>query len=161
MEQKEQRPLGAEIRRTGNAIKNYIDNVLLTKLNEKLTGVEGMTMVFIFRHQGQDLTARDIMARFDVSKATVSQILHGIEKKGLIAMRPLKDDKRVKIIVLTEKGQKVNEEFTALFAEMNSRIEKNLTEEEKRQLRSTLLKMRENIGDQCSSNNPKTSEKKA
>ena len=131
MEQKEQRSLGAEIRRTGNAIKNYINNVLIANLNEKLTGVEGTTMVFIFRHQGQDLTARDIMARFDVSKATVSQILHGIEKKGLIAMRPLKDDKRVKIIVLTGKGQKINEEFTVLFAEMNSRIEKNLTEEEK------------------------------
>jgi DNA-binding MarR family transcriptional regulator len=117
-------------------------------------------MVFIFRHQGQDLTARDIMARFDVSKATVSQILHGIEKKGLIAMRPLKDDKRVKIIVLTGKGQKINEEFTVLFAEMNSRIEKNLTEEEKWQLRSILLKMRENIGDQCGSNHHNISEKK-
>ncbi len=160
MEQKEQHPLGAEIRHTGNAIKNYINNVLLAKLNEKLTGVEGMTMVFIFRHQGQDLSARDVMARFDVSKATVSQILHGIEKKGLIVMKPLKDDKRVKIIVLTAKGQKINEEFTTLFTEMNSKIEKGLTEDEKIQLRSTLLKMRENIGDQCPSNNQKHSEKK-
>jgi DNA-binding MarR family transcriptional regulator len=161
MEQKEQRPLGAEIRRTGNAIKNYIDNVLLTKLNEKLTGVEGMTMVFIFRHQSQDLTARDIMARFDVSKATVSQILHGIEKKGLIVMRPLKEDKRAKIIILTERGQKVNEEFTALFAEMNSRIEQNLTKEEKQELRSVLLRMRENVGDQCNLNPQRLPEKKS
>jgi hypothetical protein len=69
----EEKPLGAEIRRTDNLVKAYIDQTLESHLEEELTGIEGMTLGYIFHHQDQEIVAKDVMARSKVSKATTSQ----------------------------------------------------------------------------------------
>jgi len=84
----EEKPLGAEIRQTNNLIKAYIDRTLESQLRERLTGIEGMTLGYIFRHQGEEIVAKDIMERSRTSKATTSQTLSGLEKKGYIQMQP-------------------------------------------------------------------------
>jgi DNA-binding MarR family transcriptional regulator len=147
MNEQEPRPIGMEIRRTNRAISNYIERNLSEKLHLDLTGVEGLILSFIFRNQDKALTAKNIMERFNVSKATTSQSLNGLEKKGSIVMVSSKEDRRVKTILLTAKGKEENDLFRALFAEMNGEIEKHLTEEEKLTLRSILSRIRENVGD--------------
>ncbi|MCI2068096.1 MAG: winged helix DNA-binding protein [Bacilli bacterium] len=141
----EPKPLGAELRETSNAVKNYIDNYLQTHLSENLTGIEGMTVGYIFHHSDQAITAKDIMGRSKVSKATMSQTLSSLERKGFIKMEPKKDDKRVKIIVLTDKGQKANEEFRSLFSQINKQIEQGLSDEEMAKMRKTMEKIRLNL----------------
>ena len=136
-----------DIRRTNRAISNYIERNLSEKLHLDLTGVEGLILSFIFRNQDKPLTAKNIMERFNVSKATTSQSLNGLEKKGSITMVSSKEDRRVKTILLTAKGKEENDLFRALFAQMNNEIEKNLTDEEKTLMHSLLSKIRENVGD--------------
>jgi DNA-binding MarR family transcriptional regulator len=143
--QNEPRPLGVELRETSNAVKNFIDNYLETKLSDKLTGIEGMTLGYIFHHSDKEITAKDIMGRSKVSKATMSQTLKGLAKKDLIKAEPKKGDKRVKVIVLTDKGRKINEEFRLLFAQISKQIVQGLSEEEMAQMRKTMEKIRLNI----------------
>jgi DNA-binding MarR family transcriptional regulator len=145
----EKKHLGAETKLASHAIRSYIDKVLAEKLKEKLTGVEGMTMGYFFRHQDMVLTARLVMDRFHITKATASQTLNGLEKKGLISMKPLPGDKRVKRIVLTEKGEAVQAEFKVIFAEINGQIEKGISEADKETFRSVLHKMMDNVGFDC------------
>ncbi len=141
----EQRPLGVEIRETSNAIRNYVDAAMSTHLKVKLSGMEGMTMGCLFRHPDQEMTAGFIMKRFAVSKATMSQTLHALEKKRLIRLVPSKADRRNKIIVLTKKGKEANREFNETFSLVSRKIEESLTEEEKAQVRQILGKLRDSL----------------
>jgi MarR family transcriptional repressor of mepA len=142
----EEKPLGAEIRRTDHLIKAYIDRTLDSHLEEELTGIEGMTLGYIFHHQDQIIVAKDVMARSKVSKATTSQTLSGLEKKGYIKMAPAPKDKRKKIITLTAKGEKVEAEFKAIFKEVSATVKAGVTPEEERTVRAVLAKIRANVG---------------
>jgi DNA-binding MarR family transcriptional regulator len=142
----EEKPIGAEIRHTDNLIKAYIDQTLENHLKENLTGIEGMTMGYIFRHQDQEITAKEVMARSRVSKATTSQTLNGLVKKGYIGMSPSKTDKRKKVITLTAKGEQVEAEFNEIFKEISARVKKGITPEEEATVRGILAKIRANVG---------------
>lgn len=142
----EEKPLGAEIRTTDNCIKNYIDQTLQNALQEQLTGIEGMTLGYIFRHQDQSITAKEVMARSKVAKATISQTLNGLVKKGYLSMVPSPADKRKKIIALTPRGVAVENEFKAIFTEITQQVKKGVTPEEEATLRSVLAKIRANVG---------------
>jgi len=142
----EQKHLASETKMATHAIRSYIDKVLSEKLSEKLTGVEGMTMGYFFHHQDRVLTAHSVMDRFHITKATASQTLNGLRKKGLILMNSLPSDKRIKRIVLTAKGQEVQAEFKVIFTSINEEIEKGISGEEKTTFRAVLSKMMDNIG---------------
>lgn len=141
----EEKPLGADIRQTSNLIKAFIDQTLQGRIKENLTGIEGMTLGYIFRHQGQEIVAKDVMARSKASKATTSQTLNGLVKKGCIKMVPSAGDKRKKIITLTEKGEELEREFKALFVEIGAKIKEDITPEEEKTIRAVLAKIRQNV----------------
>lgn len=142
----EKRPLGAEIRLTSNAIKNYIDRYMNEHFALEITGVECMTLAYIFRHEGQPVVAADLMRRFGVSKATVSQTLSGLTKKGFVRQKVSKVDGRIKIISLTKKGKDLKIRFDKLFKKINTSIVDNFTEEEKSELYRLLEKIQSNVG---------------
>jgi DNA-binding MarR family transcriptional regulator len=144
-ENKEELPIGAEMRQTSSAVKNYIDIYLRDHLKEKLTGIEGMVLGYIFHHHDQLVTSKNISFSHHAAKATVSQTLTGLKNKGYIKMEPLEDDKRNKVITLTEKGEKVHAEFDELFLSINKRIEEGLKEEDKKEMRKLMKKIRDNL----------------
>jgi DNA-binding MarR family transcriptional regulator len=141
----EEKPLGAEIRQTNNLIKAYIDRTLESQLRERLTGIEGMTLGYIFRHQGEEIVAKDIMERSRTSKATTSQTLSGLEKKGYIQMQPSHSDKRKKVITLTDKGLQVEAEFKEIFIGISLKVKEGVTPEEEETVRNVLKKIRANV----------------
>jgi DNA-binding MarR family transcriptional regulator len=142
----ENRPLGVEIRMTSNLVKNYIDQTLEKNLKEKLTGIEGMSLGYIFRHQGEEITAKEIRDRSHSSKATISQTLSGLEKKGYIEAVPSPSDKRKKIIVLTPLGQKVQKEFREIFKGITAQVKRGISPEEEENVREILKKIQANVG---------------
>jgi len=141
----EEKPIGVEIRHTDNLIKAYIDQTLSNQLEEKLTGIEGMTLGYIFHHQEEEIVAKDVMARSRVSKATTSQTLAGLVKKGYLRMAPSKEDKRKKVITLTEKGEKVEMEFKTIFRAISAQVKKGIGPEEEKTVREILAKIRANV----------------
>lgn len=142
----EKRPLGAEIRLTSNAIKNYIDRYMNERFAIEITGVECMTLAYIFRHEGKPIVAADLMRRFGVSKATISQTLSGLSKKGFVRQKTSKVDGRIKIISLTKKGKDLKIRFDKLFKKINASIVDNFSEEEKTELYRLLKKIQSNVG---------------
>ncbi len=145
MKKTDKRSIGYTLRKTSNSIKNYIDQSLQQLIVERLTGIEGMTMGFIFHHKGEKITAGDIMLRSHVNKATTSQTLNGLVKKGYIEMNPDKNDKRVKLISLTKLGEEINKEFDEAFKKINAKIENGLQDEDKENLYRYLEIIEKNI----------------
>ena len=147
MEEEREKPIGAEIRCTDNLIKTYIDKTLESKLKDDLTGIEGMTLGFIFRHQGEEITAKEVMARSRTSKATTSQTLNGLVKKDYLKMKLSPKDKRKKIITLTPIGMEMENEFKEIFKEISLTVKKGISEEEENEIRAILKKIQANINE--------------
>lgn len=142
----ERRPIGAEIRLTSNVIKNFVDREMSKRFCLEVTGVECMTLALVFKSYPDEVVASDFMKRFGISKATVSQTLAGLTKKGFIKQRVSKTDRRVKHIGLTKKGLDVKLRFDESFKDINVAIEANLDEKEKEELYRLLDKIKGNCG---------------
>lgn len=139
------RPLGSQIHWTSICIENYISTFFDKECHSCLTPMDCTSLRFIFSHQDEVLYAKDLMKYTKLSKATTSQTLNSLMKKGLIVMVSEKDDKRKKRIVLTPKGNQAINEVDELFVEITKNVEKDFTDEEKANLSKLLEKVRKNV----------------
>jgi DNA-binding MarR family transcriptional regulator len=140
----EPKPLGAKIHMTATCIDNFISDYLSKHFNSEMTAMEGMTLKFIYK-AGKPVSARDIMNFTSLSKATTSQTLSSMVKKGLIVMKEKESDKRAKTIELTSKGHATIDEFCSCFEDITRICEEGFTPEERTHLTYLLEKMRNNV----------------
>ena len=70
-----------------------------------LTGMQRWLMGYLKEHEGEEVYQRDIERAFSVSRATASNMLSVMERKGLIERLPVERDARLKKLVLTERAQ--------------------------------------------------------
>jgi DNA-binding MarR family transcriptional regulator len=94
---------------------------------------------------GSSLTPADLAERSCVSRATVTGLLDGLEKDGLISRLPRQDDRRMVDIRITDQGLKLLERtlpdhFARLGSVMNA-----LGKAEKETLIRLLTKVRESV----------------
>ncbi|MBA2795510.1 MarR family winged helix-turn-helix transcriptional regulator [Streptococcus porcinus] len=83
----------------------------------------------------------DIEAYFCMSNPTVTGILQNLEKKELIYRQAHPDDKRSKIIRLTEKTKNARDFILKTSDQIEGSFTKKLTDNEKNTLRQLLLKL--------------------
>lgn len=137
--------IGVQLHITSCAIDSYIDQNINGHDEGKLTGFEGLTLRYLY-DKHRDTTAKDVMEFTHVAKATASQTLSGLERKGMIVMQTDGSDKRKKIIKITELGEKVVSQFDMMFLKLTTIIENDFTEEEKETFCQSLKKIRKNLG---------------
>lgn len=138
--------IGKEVRKTNHDIKVFIDRSISgeTSKCQALTGIEGMLVDYIYHHE--NIYASDLMKNFNLQKATVSQGLGRLVKKGIIkeAVDPL--DKRKKILSLTEKGIRGHLDFFRIYETLIPVIEKGISPEEKALFIDICHRIRKNVG---------------
>ena len=69
---------------------------------DNLTGMQRWTLGFLKDHADREVYQRDIEEAFSVSRATASNMLAVMERKGLIERAQVSHDARLKRLVLTE-----------------------------------------------------------
>lgn len=138
--------LGPQIRKTNNAIRNYVDSECDKKLSVRLTGIEGMTVGYLFSKDGEPVSPADLMSIFSLKKATVSEACARLYKKGFVSFVADPSDKRKKRYKLTEKGKKAHIDFETVFDGITDSLEKGITEDEKKAFLKVCAKIRDNAG---------------
>lgn len=111
-----------------------------------LTGMQRWTIGFLKDHEEQIVFQRDLEAEFKVSRATASNMLSVMERKGLICRVPVEHDARLKQLVLTERGRAIMERAEEDVRQMERSLLMGLSEEEISNLKGTLDKMLRNLG---------------
>ena len=71
---------------------------------DNLTGMQRWTLGFLKDHADREVYQRDIEEAFSVSRATASNMLAVMERKGLIERAQVSHDARLKRLVLTWRG---------------------------------------------------------
>ena len=103
-----------------------------------LTGMQLFILEYLYQHQEQDVFQRDLEAEFHVRRSTVTGILKGMEKKGLIQRLSVEEDARLKRIVLTPQAvvrmekialRGLSEAEIEVFLEILEKMKANLQED--------------------------------
>ena len=111
----------------------------------ELTPMQAWVIGFLYDRQDMDIYQKDVEEEFNVSRATASNLLQLMEKKGLILRKSVEHDGRLKKIILTEKAigfHKIAMEDMRMIEEL---LVQGMSEEEIKQLKRLLLLMHQNV----------------
>ena len=97
------------IRSLHNVVNRYL-RVTRPEAAEDISNGNVDVIVYLARHDNEEIFPQDIEQRFGVTRSTSCRVLGLMEQKGLIAREPVKRDARLKKIVLTDKSRHIAEE---------------------------------------------------
>lgn len=126
------------IKKTALVIEKLSNHVLAPY---ELTHTQYKILMLLCREPDRSLRQIDIETHFGMTNPTVTGILQNLEKKGLIRRIPNPDDKRSKLLTLTEQTLAMKEELCALGESIEWQITANLSEDESLQLIELLKKI--------------------
>lgn len=107
----------------------------------ELTHTQYKILMLLYRKQDQTLRQIDVENHFAMTNPTVTGIIQNLEKKGLVQRVPNPDDKRSKLLVLTERALSMRRELHALGEALEKQVTTNLTRQESQQLIKLLNKI--------------------
>ena len=129
-------------------INNKTSKKMANIFNERLiplgvTRVQWIAMYYLLKHG--DLSQKELGEKMDIKESTVARLLDRMEEEGLIIRTQVKEDRRVKYIVLTPKGRERIEELLPEGQKMSDIFSLGITEDEIRVFKRVLEKFMENI----------------
>lgn len=78
-----------------------------------LTPNDSRALYSLSRSEGQAIGG--LARRWDCDPSTATWVVDRLERAGMAKRRPSPDDRRVKLVLLTDKGAKIVEELDAIF----------------------------------------------
>ncbi len=158
--------IGAYVNRLSKDIRYSINGYLLEK-GYSMTGEQCRILGFIryCNDSGSCVFQKDIENSFGIKRSSVASILANMEKGGYIIREVDKSDARIKKVILTDEGQKLQTEMGLTIDMIEDIITRNMSDKEKSELiRLTQLAI-SNIessgllGEQCGKGREKFKEK--
>ena len=111
---------------------------------DRMSGSEGRTLHFLLAQQ-TDVFQRDIEEEFSLRPSTATQLLHKMERGGLIRREALASDARMKRIVVTEKALAYRDAVLADILELEQVLTRDIPPEEMAVFFRVIEKMLDNV----------------
>ena len=139
--------VGYKLRLLHNQLHNHIEHQ--KEQNEymigDLTRMQRFTIGFLYRHSDEDVYQKDLETEFAISRATASNMLAVMERKGLIKRGPVAHDARLKKLVLTEPAMQMHRQIQQDIMETERLLTEGLSEGDKQRLHRYLDMMIQNL----------------
>lgn len=136
--------IGRMIAILSNQIKRYIDSI---SLEHGLTGVQGRVLHFILANPTRgELFQKDIEEEFNFRRSTATGILQLMEKNGMLIRESVSYDARLKNIVPTEKGSKLQAQVNNDIIELENALTQNIASQDLEVFLKVIGQMQKNIG---------------
>ena len=103
--------IGKKINSLSHIIKRVLHESEGLQNANKVTGTNGFIIGFLARNNEKEIFQKDIEREFSITRSTTSRILSLMEEKDIIKRLPVERDSRLKKIVLTERGYRLNDEI--------------------------------------------------
>ena len=91
------------------------------------------------------LTAKGISQKLDVAKSRVTKIINGLIQKGLVESTDDPKDARVKLIGLTQEGQRKSKELGAMVTDLHQKLLLEFEPEQRKMVISCLEVLRSSM----------------
>lgn len=138
-----ERKLGNDIRVIHNMIGMYCDRYGADH-RDGVAPWQGRDTGFLYCNK-DNVSARRTSSMNLISMATASKMLQSMEKKELITRKELKEDARLKQILLTKKGEQQHLKMMNFFSGVEKLLVDGMTKEEADELSSLLKRVRHNL----------------
>lgn len=142
MPQTEERDIGFLFKQINMKIKKEIDKSLM---EYDLTTSQSRVLFFI-HFRGEDKTSmKDIEEHMKVTHPTVIGIVKRLEEKGFVTTASDPEDRRVKLVAITQKTTKMMKKLDQGRRKMDEKLLKGFTEQETKELRRMLSMIEDNL----------------
>ncbi|GAA0099354.1 MarR family transcriptional regulator [Paraclostridium bifermentans] len=143
---KEKLKLGLDISKINHIISRKMDTSVISAIDDNLTISQAYVIDFICNEgKDKDVFQKDLESVFDLKRSSISLMLNNMEKNGLIEKMLVKEDGRLKKIVLTEKSIKIYEKISDAIDLIENKLSENITEEEVKVFQNVLNKIRNSL----------------
>ena len=144
MEEKD-RKIGPEIHSMDLKLsRNLSAHVRKSGVDEVITMMHGWIIRYLYENRDRDIFQKDIEQRFSVGRSTVTNLLQLMEKKGFVKRESVKQDARLKKVVLTEKGIASQESFEEIVEHIEEELSEGISAEDLHTFYKVLDQIREN-----------------
>lgn len=126
------------IKKTALVIEKLSNQVLSPY---ELSHTQYKIMMMLYRNEGGSVRQTDIEEKFSLTNPTVTGIIQNLEKKRLVERVQNPEDKRSKLIYLTECAMTMKPELSTLGESLENQVTANLTDAECEQLCALLKKL--------------------
>jgi DNA-binding MarR family transcriptional regulator len=115
----------------------------LLALDEAILAALGrfVLLMLLDKHAPGEITPAELAEKTGVTRATISGLLDGLEKDGLVERKPDPQDRRLIRLYLTQAGDKLLDRVRSPYCEWFTSIIEPLTPEERLQLVNILQKI--------------------
>lgn len=128
------------VKRTALVIDKFAGQILAPY---ELTNTQYKIMKFLYGHSDKPIRQADIEVKFAMTNPTVTGIIQNLEKKGMVQRIQNPEDKRSKLLGLTEQAMEMKAELYQIGETIESHVTEKLTEEECDELIRLLNKIQE------------------
>lgn len=132
--------IGILIKKTSQAFEKSASQVLAPY---DLTPSQFKILKYVTLNPEASVRQIDLETYFGMSNPTVTGIIQNLEKKGMIYRQSHPDDKRSKIIILSEKAKNARHFILETSDNIEANFTKDLTPQEKDIMRTLLFKLLE------------------
>ena len=106
-----------------------------------LTGSQFRILMLLYQSPSGNIRQIDIENEFLMTNPTVTGLVQKLEQKELIQRIPNTEDRRSKLLVLTERAMEMKEEILRLSDDLERQMTVNLSQKECAKLRELLTKI--------------------
>lgn len=118
----------------------------LNRERAKFYGLNDLeTIILIHIGHMVNPSQKDISEKLGAPKQTVNNIIKNLKEEGLIDLIPDENDKRMRILSLTDKGEKIRDERLKPISQSNKRMYEKLGYEKAREIKDALRLLNDTI----------------
>ncbi len=132
-----------EIAYLNSRIRRYIFSV--TTLNRVLNTSQMTLLVYLIRHDGEQVCQKDLEKELGLKKASITGLIDRLTEKGYLSREQAEDDRRKNYIRLTQKALDYKEEIYSKFQELDEIMKKDFSPEEMEAFHRISEKMEKNL----------------
>lgn len=107
--------------------------------------LQARILKYILEQKSEVICQKDLENYLKISKATISEVLLTMEKKGIIKRVSMPNDARAKRIVLTNTSLERFQELEKNFSDINEKLIEGISDDELARFLNILNKMQQNM----------------
>ena len=134
---------GREIRIISNLMRRRLDSSAVMTRSKNITGTGGWLLGYLYANRDRDIYQRDVEKEFSIRRATSSKVRTRLEEKGFVRRESVDCDARLKKLVLTEEGIKIQRDVCRELDDFDEKLISVLTEDEQKTLFELLGKIKD------------------
>lgn len=131
-------------------IKQLQDRIFERMLNEngiEISGGQGRILFVLWKKD--HLTISEISEQTSLAKNTVSVVVDGMVRKGIVERETNPSNRRQTIISLTDYAQSMREQYEAVSQQMNQLFYQGFSEQEQKEFESFLARILKTLTKNC------------